>query len=238
MTIRFVTEEEAATLPLRKEPARTGRLRLVEIEGVDLSACGGTHVPDTGRIGQIAIGGWERFKGATRLTFLCGARALRSHGRLRDVVAGATRALSVAATDLPAAIERLQAELKDAGRVARRLQEEVAVARAAEFRALAETIGPYRGVLRVIPGWEAAALKTLAAAIVSEPGFVVVLVGDGSPVPVVGTRSTDVEIDLGAWMKRATTALGGRGGGRPETVQGGLTAEGERVLTFARDTLV
>ncbi len=66
VTVRFVTEEEAAALPLRKEPARTGQLRLVEIEGVDLSACGGTHVPDTGRIGVIAVAGWERFKGATR----------------------------------------------------------------------------------------------------------------------------------------------------------------------------
>ena len=39
-------------------------------------------------------------------------------------------------------------------------------------------------------------------------------------------------------MKRATAALGGRGGGRPETAQGGLTADAERVLAFARDTLV
>src|SRR5262245_3563318 len=112
VTIRFVTEEEAAALPLRKEPVRTGRLRLVEIDGVDLSACGGTHVPDTGRIGQIAVAGWERFKGATRLTFLCGGRALRSHGRLRDLVVGATRTLSVGAAELPAAIERMQTELK------------------------------------------------------------------------------------------------------------------------------
>ena len=149
VTVRFVTEEEAAALPLRKEPARTGQLRLVEIDGFDLSACGGTHVPETGRIGVIAVAGWERFKGATRLTFVCGGRALRSHGRLRDVVAGATRALSVAAADLPAAIERLQAEIKDAGRAARRLQEELAVARAAEFRGVG---GDHRALSRRLKG--------------------------------------------------------------------------------------
>jgi alanyl-tRNA synthetase len=235
--VRFVTEEEAASLPLRKEPVRTGPLRLVEVEGFDLSACGGTHVPETGRIGIIAIAGWERFKGATRVAFVCGGRALRSHGALRDVVSGVTRALSVAPADAPPAIERLQAELKEAGRTARKQQEEIATARAAEFRAQAETVGRYRGVLRTFPGWDAVALKTLAAAVASEPGFVVVLAGDGQPLPVVVARSSDVEIDLGAWMKRATSELGGRGGGRPELAQGGIAADAERVLAFARSTL-
>ncbi len=241
VSVRFVTEEEAARLPLRKEPVRTGPLRLVEVTGFDLSACGGTHVPQTGMIGIIAVSGWERFKGATRLTFVCGGRALRSHGALRDVVSGATRALSVAPGELPATIERLQVEVRDLGRTVRRLQEEAAVTRAAEFRAGAETIGPYRGVLRDVPGWDAALLKTLAAAVVAEPGFVVVLTGtgqpaSGQPVPVVIARSADVDLDAGAWMKRATAELGGRGGGRAELAQGGLPVSSERVLAFARES--
>ena len=54
VAIRFVTAEEAAALPLRKEPARTGPLRLIDVEDFDLSACGGTHVARTGAIGIIA----------------------------------------------------------------------------------------------------------------------------------------------------------------------------------------
>lgn len=76
VTIRFVSAEEASTLPLRKEPARTGVLRLIEVEHFDLSACGGTHVARTGQIGMIAITAWERFKGGHRLEFHCGGRAL------------------------------------------------------------------------------------------------------------------------------------------------------------------
>jgi len=235
--VRFVTEEEAAALPLRKEPVRTGPLRLVEVTDFDLSACGGTHVPDTGRIGIIAVAGWERFKGATRLSFVCGGRALRSYSGLRDVVAGVTRVLSVAPGEVAAAVERLQAELKSAGRELRRLQEEVAATRAADFRAEAEAIGRYRGVLRTLPGWDGAALKTLAAAVVSEPGFVVVLAGDGQPLPVVVARSADVALDVSAWMKQAIAALGGRGGGRPELAQGGLGSSAERALAFAREKL-
>jgi alanyl-tRNA synthetase len=237
VSIRFASEDEAARLPLRKEPARAGRLRLVEIDQCDLSACGGTHVPSAGRVGLIAVAGWERFKGATRLTFVCGDRARRSHGRFRDVVIGAMRSLSVTAAEVGPAVDRVLAENKDAGRAVRRLQEEVAAGRAARLRAEAPTVGPYRVVLMAEAGWDAAALKTLAAAVVSEPGFVVVLVGDGQPVPVVVARSADVELDAGAWMKRATIELGGRGGGRPELAQGGITADGPRVLTFASQTL-
>src|SRR5262249_53879968 len=59
VTVRFATAEEASRLPLRKEPVRTGRLRLVEVTDFDLSACGGTHVQRTGMIGVIAVAGWE-----------------------------------------------------------------------------------------------------------------------------------------------------------------------------------
>ena len=55
VAVRFVTAEEAATLPLRKEPARAGTLRLIDVEDYDLSACGGTHVARTGGIGIIVV---------------------------------------------------------------------------------------------------------------------------------------------------------------------------------------
>jgi len=232
-----VTADEAARLPLRKEPVKTGLLRLVDIDGFDLSACGGTHMPHTGLVGAIAVAGWERFKGATRLTFVCGHRALRSHAALRDVVASATRALSVLPDELAAAIDRLQVEVKAGGRDVRRLQEEVAAFQAVGLRTAAETIGRVRGVLLTRAGWDAAALKTLAQAVVSEPGLVVVFTGDGSPVPVVAARSAGLTWDASAWMKRATAELGGRGGGRPELAQGGLQASPDQVLAFARQAL-
>ena len=237
VVVRFVTEEEAAKLPLRKEPVKTGTLRLVDVTEYDLSACGGTHVPQTGLIGAIVAVGWERFKGATRLTFACGGRALQSHAAFRDVVVAATRALSVLPAEVGGAIERLQGDVKSSGREVRRLQEELAVHQAAAFRASAETMGPYRVVLSTQTGSDAQALKTLAAAVVREPGLVVIFTGEGSPTPVVVARSADVAFDAGAWIKRATAELGGRGGGRSEQAQAGLDANADRVREFARQTL-
>jgi alanyl-tRNA synthetase len=238
VAVSFVTEEEAAALPLRKDPVRTGKLRLVHVTDFDLSACGGTHVPATGMIGVIAVTGWERFKGASRIAFACGGRALASHASLRDVVTVASRAASVAAQDLPAAIERLQAEIKDAGRLAKRLQEELAGFRAADLRTRAETIGPYRGVLMARPGEQTPDMKQLASTVVETPGFLVLFIGDGRPAPVVLARSADVPIDAGAWVKQAAAEIGGRGGGRPESAQGGLDADPARIIAYARQTLV
>jgi alanyl-tRNA synthetase len=237
VTVRFATDEEASRLPLRKEPVRSGTLRLVDVTDFDLSACGGTHVPATGMIGVIAVAGWERFKGASRVTFVCGGRALRGYGQLRDAMTAASRALSVSPADVAATIERMQAEAKDLGRTIRRLQDDVAVSRAAALRAGAADIGGRRGVLRHEPGWDAAGLKTLATAIVSEPGTIALLVGDGTPAPVVVARSADVDLDAAAWMKQAAAALGGRGGGRPELAQGGLGVSPDQILTFAKETL-
>jgi alanyl-tRNA synthetase len=237
VTVRFTTAEEASRMPLRKEPARTGTLRLVDVTDFDLSACGGTHVARTGMIGVIAIAGWERFKGGSRVTFVCGGRALRSHGALRDATAASARLLSSSVAELPAAIARLQADVKASSRTIRDLQQEVAEQRATNFRDAAETLQGYRGVLRHEAGWDQSGLKTLASAVVSVPGFVTVLVGTGQPAPIVIARSADVAFDAARWMSTATAKFGGRGGGRPELAQGGVTAAPEEILAFARETI-
>src|SRR4030095_2818999 len=122
-----------------------------------------THVPRTGMIGVIAVAGWERFKGASRVTFVCGGRALRSHAALRDAAMAASRLRSVAAAEMPAPIERLQSDLKQATRTVEQLREEVTKSRAEQLRARAETINGRRVVLRREPGAEPAALKALGA---------------------------------------------------------------------------
>jgi len=84
VAIRFASAEEAAAMGLRKESKREGTLRLIDVEGFDLSACGGTHVARTGAIGIIAVSATERFRGGSRITFLCGGRALTGFRGLRD----------------------------------------------------------------------------------------------------------------------------------------------------------
>src|SRR6267142_4810621 len=81
ITIKTASTEEAAKLPLRKESSRQGDLRLIEIDGFDLTPCGGTHAYRTGEVGLIAVRSWERAKGLSRIEFVAGVRALADYRR-------------------------------------------------------------------------------------------------------------------------------------------------------------
>jgi alanyl-tRNA synthetase len=234
VTVRFASADDAASLPLRKESARTGTLRLVEVEGFDLSACGGTHVSRTGAIGLIAVAGHERFKGGTRVEFLCGGRALRGFSRLRDVVSGCVRQLSVLPSELPASIDRLQADAKELRSQVRDLHGRLATHEAARLAASAHDVGGTRVVVARVDGADAQSLKGLAQEIAGRAGHAAILVGSAPPVPIVIARAADVTLDSGALLKQLTSRFGGRGGGRPELAQGGgLTSAPEEVLAAA-----
>jgi alanyl-tRNA synthetase len=242
--IRFATAAEAAAMPLRKEPARGGTLRLIDVEGFDLSACGGTHVARTGGIGVIAIASWERFKGGQRLSFLCGGRALDGYRALRDAVSGAVRLLSVLPDELPGSIERLQADAKEQKKAMLALRADLARYRADELAAAAEPIRlsgatpeAVRLVAQVIDG-DANGLKALATAIAARPGHLVVLVSSSTPVLAVVARSADISLPASRLLASLNAIFGGRGGGKPDFAQGGgLAGSPESVLAAARAEL-
>lgn len=238
VSVRTVSEDEARALPLRKESARTGALRLVNITGVDLSACGGTHVERSGGIGQLVLDGWERFKGGQRLSFLCGARALTRFQLLRDMSAASIRLLSVLPADLPSAIERLQAGLKEQKRTTTMLQGELAVQQARALVAEAERTPVAAFVLRAVDG-DVAQLKMLASAVVSSPGVVAVLVSASTPALAIAARASDVTaVSCQELIGAVATHFGGRGGGRPDLAQcGNLQASADDVLAFVRGAL-
>jgi alanyl-tRNA synthetase len=233
--IRFVGEAEAALLPLRKEPERGGTLRVIDVEGYDLSACGGTHVSRTGAVGLIAVLSAERLRGGTRLEFVCGGRALRSLHALRDAVSGCIRHVSVAPEELPAALERLQAESRDQRKTMKDLEERLAGFEAASLAAAAEEAGGFRQVVRAVEGRDQNGLKAMALAICGAPGFQVALFSTTAPYVAVLARSKDGKGDCAAVLKSLTAEFGGRGGGRPELAQcGGLTGDLEQILAAAR----
>src|SRR5437899_5133331 len=225
-------------MPLRKESRREGQLRLIDVDGFDLSACGGTHVARTGAIGVIAIASWDRFKGGQRIEFLCGGRALGRFRSLRDTSAAAMRLLSVSADELPPAVERLQAEAKEHRHAIVGLQNELARYRADELAASAESTDRGRIVLRAIDS-DANGLKSLAMAIAARRGHAAVLASTSTPALVVVARASDVKLEANAVVAALTSRFGGRGGGKPELAQGGgLNGTSDAILTAARGAVL
>ena len=238
VSVRFVSVDEAARLTLRKEPIREGTLRLVEIRDFDLSACGGTHVSRTGAIGIIAVTQSERFRGGSRITFVCGSRALRAFRGYRDAVAGAVRVLSVLPHELPSAVERAQLDAKDLRKTVSRLQGELAGHEASRLLEDAALVGDRRVVVQALEGWDAAGLKAIASSLVAQGGVVAVLVSAGNPIAVVVARSQDAALDSSKGLRMLLDRFGGRGGGRPELAQGaGLAGTIEDILAAAREVV-
>jgi alanyl-tRNA synthetase len=124
----FVPEDKIATVPLRKPPKKgeAGMIRVVEVDRFDHSACGGTHCRRAGEVGLIKVLKWEKIRGNLRFDFVCGGRALRDYQDKNRTVRGAAAAFSVADRDIPAAIDKAQAEVKALKKRVRRLEERVA----------------------------------------------------------------------------------------------------------------
>jgi alanyl-tRNA synthetase len=236
--VQFVTASEAAKLPLRKEPAREGELRIIEIKDYDLSACGGTHVRRTGAIGVVAISGAERFKGGLRVEFVCGGRALRMFRSLKHAVGGSVRLLSVLPDELPSAIEKLQLAGRTQQKSQEGLYERLAAHEAASLAASGETIGGANVVAAAVSGWDANGLKKLASSIAAKPATIAVLITTEPPALAVVARSQDLSLDTGAVLKTLIDRFGGRGGGKGAMAQGGgLVGEPRVILDAAREEI-
>jgi alanyl-tRNA synthetase len=225
--VHHVTPEEAARLPLRKDSAREGSLRVIEIEGFDFSPCGGTHARRTGEVGLVAVRHWERAKGLTRVTFVAGTRALDDYRRANHAARAAAAPFSAARDEAPAAVARLLEEHKHALRRLRELTELAARAEARDLyeeaadTSLATTDTPVV-VARVFENRDAEDLKQLALALARHPRALALLGSrDGATARLVFARAPDLPHDMNALLRTACALLEGRGGGRPDLAQGG-----------------
>jgi alanyl-tRNA synthetase len=221
--VRQVTQEEAARLPLRKESTRSGELRIIEIEGFDLTPCGGTHVRRTGEVGLVAVRHWERARGLTRVEFIAGNRALADYDRANRTARAVAALFSAGRDDAPPLVSRLQEEHKQLLRRVRLLEETTTRVEAEELLAATNASSDgARIIARTFAGRDAESLKRLAQALIAHPGCVALLgSSDEGAARLVFARAADGIGDMNGLMREACALLDGRGGGRPDLAQGG-----------------
>ena len=218
ITIHNVTPDEAAELPLRKQTAREGELRLIEIEGFDLTPCGGTHAYRTGEVGMIAVRSWERAKGLTRIEFVAGMRALADYRKANKTAREVAALFSTGRDDVPQLAAQMVQEHKELNRRIRMLEEIAAEVEAEKLLAAAEN----GVVVQVFPDRDVESLKKLAHALIAKPGTVALLASrDKDMARLVFARAADARGDMSLLMREACAMLDGRGGGKPEMAQGG-----------------
>jgi alanyl-tRNA synthetase len=227
VTAFFPDAATLAALPLRRKPKVDEHIRVVVVgdlaRPVDASPCGGTHVTRTSQIGVVRVTGVEKYKGMTRVTFQAGPRARREAFARAALLEELGRGMSAGADEVPAHVEKLRAQLKQALADKAALASRVGALLGEALAARATAGTPV--VVEVIDGADVEQLRAVAArATTLVPGVCVVCAGrdaDGGGSVVV-TRGATSTVDCGALLKRLAAAHGGKGGGRPDSAQGRL----------------
>jgi alanyl-tRNA synthetase len=221
--IQEVTSEAAAALPLRKEPAREGDLRVIEIADFDLTPCGGTHAKSTGEVGVIAVRSWERAKGLARIQFMAGMRVVGDYRKANRTAFDVAALFSAGREDSPGLVAKLIDENKKLTRRVRELDEIASRVEAEEMlRAHATTSGSTTIITRVFDDRSADSLKHLALALIARSNVIALLGSrEGDTARLVFARSAETTGDMNALMRKACEIIDGRGGGKPDVAQGG-----------------
>ena len=217
VTVSF--EEAASAAGLRKAPPRDGELRIVTIDALDRSACGGTHVRSTAEIGALLIRRTERVRKTTRVEFVCGLRAVRTARADYELVSELAHTLAVAPAELVASASAQRNELRAAQAARRDLSAELDGYRAhSRFDAAAPGANGRRRIVERRTSGSVEELRSLAQAVIAlGPSLFVATL---AVPPTIVVASSDESLDAGAALKKVLAELGGRGGGNARIAQG------------------
>jgi alanyl-tRNA synthetase len=222
--VRVVFEDAAQAQGLRKPSERDGILRVVTIEDLDRSACGGTHVEATGMIGALLLRKLDKIRGNVRLEFLCGARATARARKDFDALSEIARGLSAPLDEAPALVAGLSARVQELEKARRKLAMELAVHQGKQlYQATIPGAGGRRYAVQ-----DAAAIddetRALAQSFTGEPNAVFVALCPAVNAVLVAA-SRDSGLHAGELVKKSVSAVGGRGGGNAQIAQGSAPAE-------------
>jgi len=234
ITARRVSPEGYAREAVRSRglpEGHTGDIRLVQIAGVDLNTCGGTHLRHTGEIEVLKLLGTEPIRGGTRLFYVAGGRARARLGTHEARNAALRTLLGAPDEDLVPVLQTKLDQLQAAERRARKLEEELA-----ELQASALAQGPETLVEAHFEGRDMGFLQKLARqALAVAPAKAVFLTaetgGQGLFLLSAGEACT---LDVPALGRAVAALLGAKGGGSGKSFQGKAPDLAARAEALAR----
>jgi len=217
-----VTFEDAQSAAgLRKASDREGTLRIVSIDGLDRSACGGTHVRSTAEIGAVLLRSSEKVRKSTRIEFLCGGRAIGRARKDYETLNGIANSLSAAIDDVGRLVSAQADRLKESDSARKKLANDLAGYRAREKY---DASTPDAAGVRILVIRDASSMDEAKA--IAQAAFalskVIVVGAIASPPSVLVATSEDSGADAGKLLKERLGAVGGRGGGSPRLAQGSV----------------
>ena len=221
--IGYPSSTELENLEYRSKKALTGQVRIVSWPGADCCACCGTHVRSSGQVGLVKLISCQKFREGVRIEMAAGNRALRWINTVAAQNTRVSQLLSAKPDATAAAVERLQKELYALrGRVTE-LEER-------DFARLAAEYAGAGDVLLFQSGMAADSLRKLCGTVQEKcGGRCAVFAGEDGADQYAISRPGG---DLRSFARELNAALSGRGGGKPEFIQGSVQVSRREIQDF------
>ena len=221
----FPSQEVLETLVYRSKLELTENVRIVEIEGVDRCACCAPHVNRTGEIGVIKVQLFERHRGGIRLNLVCGMQALEDYRIRQQSVAEISALLSAKRGEVSDAVRRILQEKET-------LKEENTACKTELVRLKAQQVPETEGNICLFETIaDEIAMREFTNLLMEKcDGMAAVFfpAADTGFRYIIGSRSAD----LRRAARDINAGISGRGGGRPEMIQGTALADEETIRSF------
>ncbi|MCP3028667.1 DHHA1 domain-containing protein [Halobacillus sp. A5] len=225
---KWMSAKEALEFPLRKPLAVNGEGRLVMIPGVDYNGCGGTHPASTGEVMAVKLLGWTKNKKQVRLEFVCGRRVLDKLGQKHRVLTDMKRFVPRPEHQLVEEVNELIQSGRGKDKKIAELEKQLLKHEAREI--VSESQGE-RVIQRIFKDRPIKTIQTLGKAIIEEApdAYLILICEQEDQLQFVLAHGADINRNMNEVAKQILPLIEGKGGGKPDFVQGG----GKRVMNGA-----
>lgn len=218
----IVEEDQVDKLPVRRDPAANSNIRIVEIDGFDFTPCCGTHLRSTGEIGLIKIRKAEPYKGNIRVEFVCGGRALKDYTWKSKYIKKISNLLSTKDREVYDRVEKLYAQKERLEQANRQLKEELNKYRSEELLKESQLVKGINFVINKFSDIEFEDMQNMISYLNSTDNTISIFgIEDNKTGRFIISRSNNLNINMKNILKTIMEKMNIKGGGSPQTVQGG-----------------
>lgn len=224
--VNFLTpsKKELKKLNLRRDlPNTNEQIRVVQIGDLDINACCGVHPSRTLDLQAIKIKRWEKHKGATRIEYLAGKRAIEDYFKKDDFRNQICKFLNCGEQDAINSVNKLSNELKACKDENRQIKIEISDYQIKDMIMSAEKLGDISVITKIYESGDLKHISKIAEKIVLNDNMIVLLaVKNEEKANLIFAASKNINsISMNDLLKDAITLIDGRGGGSKFLAQGG-----------------
>ena len=222
----YIEKTDIEKIPVRKQPTVNSNIRIVEIDNIDFSPCAGTHLRSTGEIGIIKIRKWEKYKGNIRIEFICGNRALYDYRWKNKMINDIGLLLSSKDLDVLEKIKILYTQKEELEKSNKSLREELYIYKGEDLLRHSITINNTSFISKVFDNMDLKEINFISNYL-NNSNTIVQLYGSTyeNKGQFLISVSKDLDINLKNILKEVSEEFDIKGGGSPQTVQGGCSIE-------------